>query len=96
LPVVLSVEEVRALLAELDGMDGLMAELLYGAGLRLLECCRLRIKDVAFARKQLVVREGKGEKDRVTPLPVRTMERLRDQGGFAGLPQAGEQGHVAA
>jgi integron integrase len=79
LPVVLSVEEVRAILAELDGIDLLMAELLYGAGLRILECCRLRVKDVDFARKQIVVREAKGDKDRVVPLPARVEGRLREQ-----------------
>lgn len=79
LPVVLSIEEVRALLAELDGIDLLMAEILYGAGLRILECSRLRVKDVDFARKQLVVREGKGAKDRVVPLPARVERRLREQ-----------------
>jgi len=79
LPVVLSVEEVRSLLAALDGIDRLMAELLYGAGLRLLECCRLRIKDVDFDRRQLIVREGKGDKDRAVPLPERTIPSLRQQ-----------------
>lgn len=79
LPVVLSVEEVRLVLAELDGIDRLMVELLYGAGLRLLECCRLRVKDMDFARKQIVVREGKGEKDRVVPLPARVEPRLHEQ-----------------
>jgi len=79
LPVVLSIEEVRSILKELDGIDLLMAEILYGAGLRILECCRLRVKDVDFARKQMVVREGKGDKDRVVPLPVRVEDRLREQ-----------------
>ena len=79
LPVLLAVEEVRAILAELDGIDRLMAEILYGTGLRILECCRLRVKDVDFARKQIIVREGKGEKDRVVPLPARVEPRLRDQ-----------------
>jgi integron integrase len=79
LPVVLSVAEVRTLLAGLDGIDLLMAELLYGSGLRVLECCRLRVKDVDFARKQIVVREGKGDKDRAVPLPARLGERLRQQ-----------------
>ena len=58
-PVVLSVEEVRRVLEGLDGIDRLMAEILYGAGLRVLECCRLRVKDVDFDRHQLIVREGK-------------------------------------
>jgi site-specific recombinase XerD len=64
LPVVLAPDEVRAVLAELDGIDLLQAEILYGTGLRILECCRLRVKDVDFACKQIIVRDGKGEKDR--------------------------------
>jgi len=79
LPVVLTIEEVRTILDGLDGIDRLMAELLYGSGLRLLECCRLRVKDVDFARKQLTVREGKGDKDRIVPLPDRAAGRLREQ-----------------
>ncbi|MFO0876283.1 MAG: integron integrase [Gemmataceae bacterium] len=79
LPVVLSLAEVRLLLAVLDGINRLQAELLYGAGLRILECCRLRVKDVDFDRKQLLVREGKGDKDRAVPLPERTAPALREQ-----------------
>ena len=70
LPVVLTREEVRSLLSQMRGVPRLMALLLYGAGLRLLECARLRVKDVDFARNQLVVRGGKGDKDRVTMLPA--------------------------
>lgn len=76
LPVVLSTAEVARVLERLDGPQRLMAELLYGSGLRLLECMRLRIKDVSFERKELVVRAGKGTKDRVTPLPARLAPRL--------------------
>jgi len=68
-PVVLSREEVRAVLNELHGVPWLMASLMYGAGLRLLECARLRIKDVDFARGEITVRDGKGMKDRRTMLP---------------------------
>ena len=78
LPVVLSREETRALLEALDGSMRLIAELLYGCGLRLLECLRLRVKDVDFARLQIIVRGGKGDKDRVTMLPVSVAERLRE------------------
>ena len=63
LPVVLSQDEVACLIANVEGGGGLyrlMVELIYGAGLRLLECCRLRVKDVDFGRRQLIVREGKG------------------------------------
>ena len=70
LPVVLTRDEVRAVLQRLDGAPRLMALLLYGAGLRLLECCRLRVKDVDFATNQIVIRDGKGRKDRVTMLPA--------------------------
>jgi integron integrase len=69
LPVVLTRDEVRAVLAHIDGTPRLMATLLYGSGLRLLECCRLRVKDVDFGRNQIAMRRGKGEKDRVTMLP---------------------------
>jgi integron integrase len=79
LPVVLSVGEIRAIFSELDGIDLLMAELLYGTGMRLLECCRLRVKDVDLERNQIIVREGKGDKDRAVPLPSRADRRLRDQ-----------------
>ena len=70
LPVVLTREEVRAMLQPLTGVPRLMAYLLYGAGLRLLECCQLRVQDVDFAANQIVVRNGKGDKDRVTMLPA--------------------------
>jgi len=69
LPVVLTREEVGAVLRRLDGMPRLMSLLLYGSGLRLMECCRLRVKDVDFATSQIIVRDGKGGKDRVTMLP---------------------------
>lgn len=77
LPVVLSKEEVRLLLEALEGPMRLIAELLYGCGLRLLEGLRLRVKDIDFGRGQIVIRSGKGDKDRVTMLPVAVAERLR-------------------
>ena len=70
LPVVLTRDEVRAVLLRLEGVPRLMAYLLYGAGLRLLECCRLRVQDVDFAANQIVVRGGKGDRDRATMLPA--------------------------
>jgi integron integrase len=70
LPVVLSVAEVRRIFARLRGMEKLMAGLLYGSGLRLMECVRLRVKDIDFAYAQITVRDGKGGKDRVSMLPV--------------------------
>jgi integron integrase len=69
LPVVLTREEVRAVLQGLDGVPRLMAYLLYGAGLRVLECCQLRVQDIDFTTNQIVVRGGKGDKDRVTMIP---------------------------
>ena len=66
LPVVLTPSEVRGLLQELNGTMGLVASLLYGTGMRLLEGLRLRIKDVGFERREILVRDGKGGKDRVT------------------------------
>lgn len=78
LPVVLTLEEVRAVMSRLTGTNWLIASLLYGAGLRLMEAVRLRIKDVEFSRRELVVREGKGGKDRVTMLADRLVEPLRN------------------
>jgi integron integrase len=85
-PVVLTRDEVRSILTEIHGVPRLMAVLLYGAGLRLLECAQLRVKDVDLARNQIVVRAGKGSKDRLTMLPAaikdglaRHLEAVRDQ-----------------
>ena len=69
LPVVLSRDEVRGVLKRMRGQERLVAALLYGSGLRLLEALRLRVKDVDFANSQIVVRSGKGDKDRITMLP---------------------------
>lgn len=77
LPVVLTVTEVQAVLARLSGTHWLAASLLYGAGLRLMEAVRLRVKDVEFTRREIIVREGKGAKDRVTMLPESVIEPLR-------------------
>ena len=76
LPVVLTREEVRAVISQLVGPPRLMAILLYGAGLGLLECARLRVKDVDFATNQIVIRSGKGDKDRVTMLPATVKAEL--------------------
>jgi integron integrase len=77
LPVVLTQTEVQALLTRLRGTHWLLASLLYGAGLRLMEGLRLRVKDVDFKRKEILVRDGKGFKDRVTMLPMALVEPLR-------------------
>jgi len=76
LPVVLTRQEVQSLIGKLDGVSWLMAMLLYGSGLRLMECLRLRVKDIDFTRNEIVVREGKGNKDRVTMLPAAVKDRL--------------------
>lgn len=77
LPVVLTKDEVRGLLSHLEGTHGLMAALMYGTGMRLMECVRLRVKDIDFARHEILVREGKGNKDRVTVLPDRLTVALQ-------------------
>ncbi|MCP4715710.1 MAG: integron integrase, partial [Deltaproteobacteria bacterium] len=69
LPVVFTKEEARNILGNISGVKGLMAGLLYGSGLRLMECVRLRVQDIDFHYAQLAVRDGKGHKDRVTMLP---------------------------
>jgi integrase len=76
-PLVLSHEEVAAILGQLRGVFWLMASLMYGTGLRLLECASLRIKDVDFHRNEITVRDGKGLKDRVTLLPTKLRDPLR-------------------
>jgi integron integrase len=77
LPVVLTQQEVQSVLAYLQGDAWLMASLLYGSGLRLMECLRLRVKDIDFGYRQLVVRDGKGQQDRVTMLPQRAIEPMK-------------------
>ena len=77
LPVVLTRQEIRALFGYLEGTEWLITTLLYGAGLRLMECLRLRVQDVDFFSNQLLVRAGKGDKDRVTMLPAAALEPLR-------------------
>jgi integron integrase len=103
LPNVLTQDEVGRLLAELRGTEWLMASLMYGAGLRLLECAELRVKDVDVAKREIRVRDGKGRKDRVTVIPARLVEPLAAQlsatmrlyeadvragGGWVALPDA--------
>jgi integron integrase len=102
-PVVLRRDEVRSLLAHLDGMPWLVCALLYGGGLRLLEAVQLRVKDVDLDRREIIVRRGKGQKDRRTVLPGLLVERLRthlgevkarheadlaSDAGFVALPEA--------
>lgn len=79
LPVVLTTEEVKVLFLCMDGMNLLMAKILYGAGLRLMECLRLRVQDVDFGTGKIFVRAGKGGKDRVTFLPRMVREQLFEQ-----------------
>lgn len=87
-PTVLTREEVRSVLACLSGTYHLMASLLYGSGLRVMECVRLRVKDVDFAYQQITVRDGKGEKDRRTMLPAILIEPLKHQLDRARLVHA--------
>jgi len=103
LPVVLRKDEVRAVLSRLYGSKWIAAMLMYGAGLRLLECLQLRVKDVDFGYRQITVRAGKGNRDRVTVLPSAAETRLRHHleeikhqherdlingGGYVRLPEA--------
>jgi integron integrase len=103
LPVVMTRAEVASVLSHLRGVERLMASLLYGAGLRLLECATLRVKDVDLGGGQLIVRRAKGQKDRVTLLPETLIDALRghllvvksqhdgdlaDDAGFVALPRA--------
>jgi integron integrase len=106
LPVVLTRDEVRRVIEQLDGTFALMARLLYGSGLRLLECLRLRVKDIDFGRNEITVRQGKGDKDRRTMLPLsvkveleahlRRVRQLHERDlsrgfGSVGLPEALER-----
>ncbi|CAG0983756.1 Tyrosine recombinase XerD [Geobacteraceae bacterium] len=77
LPVVLTVSEVQSVLSRLKGTHALIASLLYGGGMRLMEAVRLRVKDVDFSRREIIVREGKGFKDRVTMLPEAVVAPLK-------------------
>lgn len=79
LPAVLSRQEVQALLSELKGVQYLMAALLYGSGMRLMECVRLRVQDIDFSYHQILIRNGKGNKDRVVPLPRKLEGMLQAQ-----------------
>ena len=79
IPTVFTRQEVNLVLSQLSGLKWLMASLLYGAGLRLMECLRLRVKDVDFGYRQILVRDGKGKRDRVTVLPEKLIEPLHQQ-----------------
>ena len=79
IPVVLSREEVARVLGLMNGTEWLICSLLYGSGMRLTECLQLRVKDIGFEYKEIVVRNGKGQKDRVTILPDRLIPPLNDQ-----------------
>jgi len=102
LPVVMTREEVKKVLANMTGDKWLMASLMYGAGLRLMECLRLRIQDIEFARNEIHVRDGKGSKDRITMLPdslkaplkehmkkVRAAHKKDLEEGWGGVPLPG-------
>jgi len=78
LPVALTCKEVRQILDQMTGLHRLMAQLLYGTGMRLMECVRLRVKDIDFARREILIRDGKGEKGRVTMLPESLIAPLQE------------------
>jgi integron integrase len=82
LPVVLTKAEVGQIIDQLPGVYQLMTRLLYGSGLRLMECVRLRVKDIDFGYRQIIVRNGKGKKDRVVPLPISLVDDLQKQIGY--------------
>jgi integron integrase len=90
LPVVLTRQEAQAVLAQMRGVPKLMASLLYGSGLRLLECARLRIKDLDFGAGHIVVRQGKGRKDRLTLLPNQLRQPLQEHLDEVGLLHKGD------
>jgi integron integrase len=111
IPVVLTASEVTTVLSHLSGVTLLMASLLYGAALRLIECARLRIKDLDFERREIRIRDGKGRKDRLTPLPVSLIgdlkihlelvrrqheQDLREGAGYVELPDALSRKYSAA
>jgi len=78
LPVVLSAEETADLLAQMQGTRRLMADLLYGTGMRIIELLRLRVKDIEFDRRMILVRDGKGQKDRTVPLPAELVPEIKE------------------
>ena len=83
LPTVLTADEVQRLLQQLSGTQALMGKLLYGTGMRLMECLRLRVKDLDLARREIIIREGKGNKDRHTMIPLSLLSALEAQLGEA-------------
>jgi integron integrase len=79
IPVILTREETKQLLDDIPGINGLITRVLYGTGMRTMECLRLRVQDVDFDYRQIVIRSGKGDKDRVTVLPDVLVEKLHKQ-----------------
>ena len=79
IPTILSKEEVKRIIHQLQGVNKLAAQIMYGSGLRIMECLRLRIKDIDFANRQIIVHDGKGGSDRVTPLPDTLIDPLKRQ-----------------
>jgi len=83
IPTVLSKEEVKQIINRMEGVIKLTVQIMYGSGLRIMECLRLRVKDIDFANRQIIVRDGKGGGDRVTPLPDTLIEPLQRQLQYA-------------
>jgi integrase len=79
LPTVLTREDLELIFAQMNGLYLLIARLLYGTRMRLMECAQLRVKDVDFGRREITIREGKGAKDRKTMLPISLIQPLREQ-----------------
>ncbi|WP_420799621.1 tyrosine-type recombinase/integrase [Noviherbaspirillum saxi] len=82
-PTVLTRQEVDLIFAQMNGVHLLIARLLYGTGMRLMECAQLRVKDIDFQRREITIRRGKGGKDRLTMLPLSLKQPLRDQLTYA-------------
>jgi integron integrase len=78
-PTVLTSQEIERIFSKMEGVYALIARLLYGTGMRLMECAQLRVKDVDFQRREITIREGKGGKDRLTMLPLALIAPLREQ-----------------
>jgi integron integrase len=93
IPTVLTVAEVEALLGRMKGETALMARLMYGSGLRIGECLALRVKDVDIERREVIVRAGKGAKDRVTMLPASLVEPLKGQLSYSRVVFERDRAH---
>jgi integron integrase len=92
-PTVLTAQEVERIFSKMEGVHALIAKLLYGTGMRLMECAQLRVKDVDFQRREITIRQGKGGKDRLTMLPMALIAPLREQLARSKLIHADDRLH---